>query len=625
MIKNKLNVLPPELSSEWEVLEVIRSSSNSQVYKVTNINSDCGKNNIKIIKEINEKIFDKNVYDIVRKINDIHIQNITNIIHSQSCYYIIMEYLPNLTHIICNNGITGDDIFNIVIDISIALNILHKNNVLHLDCTPDNIYKNIDGSYCLGDFSSAIILNNKSNNKISGTNGFIPPETLNGYSPTFLSDEFVYSSLIYTLFNDGYSPDTPYIDNITQNISSELYSIILKGCSVNPSDRYESINSMYNEIDEIMCSYNEKEKNYLLIIDDETHPLYYLKTSNIEIKNTNSKINTKSNLKSNKIKNKKIDKIENKTNNKFSIKKSNKNNNDKHISENNIKKTSNKLEKIEEKNCNSNNFTEIEKGFNNNNFIGEKKEHVNNNLIKENNINESDIKDTKKFAHRKYKYIKNIVFIAIATSIFVFSYYNYVYKPEHENQLSESEIENLIDFNESIKDSDIFNSDNKNNSNDKFHDEDLLKDNIPNITEYDISNIGITKFPDNKNKDFKCDIIKCLYADINKISSLDNIEYYTSLNELYISDNNITDLTPLEELKDLKILVVSYNNIKDLVPICYLTSLTNLDLSGNKNLTNICELISLHHLKTLNVTNTNITKEEIEFLTINLPNCIILY
>ena len=97
MIKNKLNVLPPELNSEWEILEVIRSSGNSQVYKIISTNSDCGNNNIKIIKVINENIFDKRTYDIIKKIDDIHIQNITDIIYSKN-YYILLQNIFQILH-----------------------------------------------------------------------------------------------------------------------------------------------------------------------------------------------------------------------------------------------------------------------------------------------------------------------------------------------------------------------------------------------------------------------------------------------------------------------------------------------------------------------------------------------
>lgn len=145
------------------------------------------------------------------------------------------------------------------------------------------------------------------------------------------------------------------------------------------------------------------------------------------------------------------------------------------------------------------------------------------------------------------------------------------------------------------------------------------------ITELDLSNKNLKSLPNPQSANFSCDKLTYLYADNNKIVDISGIEYYTSLKELYLSDNLITNLLPLEETANLKILVLSYNKITDLLPICSLTSLINLDISGNNKMHNFSELISLYNLKTLNLTNTNVTREEIDFLTYYLPDCEIVY
>lgn len=192
-----------------------------------------------------------------------------------------------------------------------------------------------------------------------------------------------------------------------------------------------------------------------------------------------------------------------------------------------------------------------------------------------------------------------IVLIAVTCVIFIFSIFRYY---------TLNNIHTATNISQSINKQSINNS-----------------DKIEEISETDISGTGISSLPNPHDAKFSCSKLTILYANVNNIDNLDNLIYYTSLEELYLADNFITSLSPLEMLYNLKILVLPYNNITDLSPVASLTSLNSLDLSGNYNLKNINMLCGLYNLKTLNLTNTNITKKEIGILNSSLPGCEIFY
>ncbi len=504
--------LPPQIKNKWNIQKILTCSSNSQIYIIKSNNNSGNPADTRILKIISKKSFNKNIYKKIMSIKSNYILKPLEVISFKQNYYIITQYHENLREKICNNGISGDDILNMAYNICTALKQLHSDKILHLDCTPANIYINADGLYCIGDFSSAVLLNSQTRAITATTLGYIPPEVFEGHSTSVLSDVYIFSCLLYTLFNDGYAiTDNNSYSDIKDNIPSELYSVIIKGCSKNPSDRYSSIDEMKSQLDSKIIKENLSSYNYHLDITDNTHPMHYLKTPLIN-NNTNNTIN---------------------------------------------------------------------------------------------NQNKKQFKANSSVLYGMLIFITGLIFL--------FSLYNYYTKNNNTTGLATATVNPVslpipttkstptptaVVFTEPV------NSD---------------------ITELDISNKNLQSLPKSQSANFSCDKLIYLYADNNKIVDISGIEYYKSLKELYLSDNLITNLLPLEEIANLKILVLSYNKITDLLPICSLTSLTNLDISGNNKMYNFSELISLFNLKTLNLTNTNVTKDEIDFLTYYLPDCEILY
>ncbi|MCI9077757.1 MAG: protein kinase [Lachnospiraceae bacterium] len=481
--------LPPQLEKNWHITDVLSHSGHSQVYIINYNDHSIETNNSqnkKVLKIINEELFNKNIYKKIQQINSPYIQKPIEVIKYKHNYYIIHNYQVNLTELICNNGIQISDILNIASDISCSLTLLHSYKIIHMDCTPSNIYINNDGSYCLGDFSSSLLFNNKKTS-VTTTPGYTPPEITQGKAPNTLSDIYIFSCLLFTLCNNGYIPDFNNPDgNIKNNIPEKLYNTILKGCSVNPDERFSNFNEIKQALNSSELLDNIYNYNYNLYITDLQHPLYCLKTSLV----------------------------------------------------------SNQTYTIKQKN------------------------------------------------HKTY--FRYIALVTVTCIIFIFSVFSYFTKNN---------------VNQTVPASQDINNPNE----------------IKEINEIDISRTGIYSLPNPHNTTFSCSKLTILYADVNNIDNLDNLIYYTSLEELYLADNPINNLSPLKTLRNLKILVLSYNDITDLSSVASLTSLNSLDLSGNQNLQNITTLCGLYNLKTLNLTNTNITKKEIGILNSSLPGCKIFY
>lgn len=129
--------------------------------------------------------------------------------------------------------------------------------------------------------------------------------------------------------------------------------------------------------------------------------------------------------------------------------------------------------------------------------------------------------------------------------------------------------------------------------------------------------------------------------DTESIDALENLEY------LILDDNKIGSVEFVSRLKGLVMLSLSKNYITDISPLVNLGNLTELNLSGNKDLSDISvleylrgirkldlsdtavkdvkSLIYLDHLKSLNLKGTDVSERQIKALYAEMPTCSIKY
>jgi serine/threonine protein kinase len=175
--------------------------------------------------------------------------------------FIRMELLDPLTEYINTRGMLSvSEVVKLGIDICEALSLCEKNNIIHRDIKPQNIFVSKSGSFKLGDFGVAREIESNSMNLTRvGNCQFMAPEVYNGKKYDTTVDIYSLGLLLYFYLNNR---NMPFMDRsmltyeerehanahrlsgedlpLPVNGNYELKEAILKACSYNPEDRYQT-------------------------------------------------------------------------------------------------------------------------------------------------------------------------------------------------------------------------------------------------------------------------------------------------------------------------------------------------------------------------------------------------
>ena len=310
--------------NKYKIIGENNFGSFSTVYKVQN-----EKDEILAIKKISiplsnmkkdiifkTKNIKDNIDDILIKLiqNDINVCNklddnpnilkYREFLQDGNDYYFIMDYVEDINEFYKNNNITTKDIIILGIDICNALIEFEKNNLVHGDIKPSNIFIS-NGVYKLGDFSSVV----ESNNKICyATKNFMSPEVNENKNVTIGSDIYSLGIVMYLLL----SGDMPFVDgSINEDeafklrmkgelipdifgVDQKLMKIIKKACSFSYRDRYKSVYEMKEELSKLGNFVRDKINHIPTKIEHEKIESSLNKDELfIEVKNDVKKVNLK--------------------------------------------------------------------------------------------------------------------------------------------------------------------------------------------------------------------------------------------------------------------------------------------------------------------------------------------
>ena len=153
---------------------------------------------------------------------------------------------------------------------------------------------------------------------------------------------------------------------------------------------------------------------------------------------------------------------------------------------------------------------------------------------------------------------------------------------------------------------------------------------IPNITSISLNNkhitdiTGLEKLTALKN----IELAKNNISNVNALQNLTSIETLdlsdnnirnnagnvlrnkTSIKSLNLSNNGVSDVSFLSTLTSLETLKIANGSFSSLNSIDRMTSIKNLDVSGNPSLTSITPILTLWNIEVLNISNTGITHLE---------------
>ena len=165
------------------------------------------------------------------------------------------------------------EVMKLAYEIGLAINNAHKNKLIHRDIKLENIFYDTKGQcYKLGDFGIARITDDGMASTVAFTKGYGAPEVIGTMDDKYdyTADIYSFGVLLYLLLNEMKFPgSTDYRPSVYQyvqgyvppepvNGSDELVQIVLRMMSFDPDDRYQSMEEVLNEFDELKFGHRFK-------------------------------------------------------------------------------------------------------------------------------------------------------------------------------------------------------------------------------------------------------------------------------------------------------------------------------------------------------------------------------
>jgi len=181
------------------------------------------------------------------------------------------ELIPLVQHSIYSR-MEEPEIIRMAADLCRGLEVCRKFGVVHRDIKPENIFVSPAGSFKLGDFGIARIIEESATSlSRKGTYTYMAPEIYWGKPYDHTADLYSLGMVMYQYLNDGRLPFMPqYPDPVgyqdgemafTKRMKGEepvpaprtgsdgLKSIVLKACAYNPADRYTDAGEMLRDLE----------------------------------------------------------------------------------------------------------------------------------------------------------------------------------------------------------------------------------------------------------------------------------------------------------------------------------------------------------------------------------------
>ncbi len=203
------------------------------------------------------------------RLNHPNIVKIYDVGRFQNIYYIVMEYIDGVTlkDLILSRGLfTDEEILGVAIQIASAITHAHEHGIVHRDVKPQNILVTMNGEVKVTDFGIATAINSQTeelNESTIGSVHYFSPEQARGANVDEKSDIY---SIGITMFEMAcgeppFDDDTvvaiavkhineplPNIYDFNENISENVFNIIMKATEKAKMNRYASAEQLNNEL-----------------------------------------------------------------------------------------------------------------------------------------------------------------------------------------------------------------------------------------------------------------------------------------------------------------------------------------------------------------------------------------
>lgn len=268
-----MNLEGSVIGNRYKIIEKIGNGGMATVYKAL----DQILNRYVAIKVLREefttdeefiKRFNAEAQSAARLIHP-NIVSVYDVGQEYNIYYIVMELIQGKTlkQIIDEDGyLSWKWSVNVAIQIASALEMAHKNNIIHRDIKPHNIMITEDGIAKVTDFGIAKAVSNSTITAFGTTLGsvhyFSPEHARGGYTDS-KSDLYSLGVVMYEMVTGRvpFDADTPVsialkhmqeeaIDpiKINKNIPFAVNKIIMKAMKKDPNDRYQNATEMIKDL-----------------------------------------------------------------------------------------------------------------------------------------------------------------------------------------------------------------------------------------------------------------------------------------------------------------------------------------------------------------------------------------
>ncbi len=217
------------------------------------------------------------VYDKISQLDHLHLKGIEISNISDQYVEIKEEYIEGKTlkEIISEKKVPKRKIYNYIIQLTSALEVLHLNEIVHRDIKPENIVIGEDEILRIIDYDIARIYkeNKNSDTTLYGTQGYAPPEQFGFSQSDFRSD-------IYAL--------GVVLDELNCAFNLSLTTIVQKCRELDPAMRYQKTSELrldiFNQVEKVVYeSLKQPVENDKKIDEQKNEPPY-----DSEIKESNS-------------------------------------------------------------------------------------------------------------------------------------------------------------------------------------------------------------------------------------------------------------------------------------------------------------------------------------------------
>lgn len=192
---------------------------------------------------------------ILQRLKHIHIIEVLEEHYEDECPYYVM---PSCNKSLVDVATTNDNYKKVILSLQMCegISFMHNNDVRHRDIKPQNILIKDDiikvADFGLSRFVDRDTTTLTSTSLAAGTSGYMPPEYSKGKfkDGTIQGDIYMVGKTLYYLFSNGGD-----VSNVRLNrVPLPIATIVEKATQENPEDRYSSLASIIDALNEFKSS-----------------------------------------------------------------------------------------------------------------------------------------------------------------------------------------------------------------------------------------------------------------------------------------------------------------------------------------------------------------------------------